>query len=117
MNNGGYGTHKFWTPEVEALFTAPNPLDSSYGLGWRRAGDANKRNLSWFSPYASNQAVGHTGWTGTVTVIDPAYDLAIVLLTNKKQSDFANGVFAGDSYPTGSYTKIITLVYEALEVK
>lgn len=115
LNNGGYAQHKFWSPEVEAQFTAANPNNSSYGLGWRRASEANGRALSWFSPYASNQAVGHTGWTGTVTVIDPKYNLAIVLLTNKKQSNYANGAFAGDSFATGSYTKIITLAYQAMD--
>ena len=111
LNNGGYGQLKFWDSNVENQFTAANKQDITYGLGWRRAGE---HNLSWFGPYASNQAIGHTGWTGTVTVIDPKYNLAIILLTNKKHSQFANGSFAGDNYATGKYTSIITQAYEAV---
>jgi CubicO group peptidase (beta-lactamase class C family) len=114
LNKGGYGKYQFWTPEIQGQFTSPNPLDTSFGLGWRRAGEINTRSLSWFSEYASNQAIGHTGWTGTVTLIDPCYDLAIILLTNKKHSDYIDGSFMGDSFATGQYTKIISLIYQNL---
>ncbi|MDI5791488.1 serine hydrolase [Bacillus licheniformis] len=36
-----------------------------------------------FGKHASSKAYGHTGWTGTVTIIDPVYQIGIVLLTNK----------------------------------
>lgn len=114
LNNGRYADLKFWDSAVEKLFTMPNAKDPSYGLGWRRAGEKNTRSLEWFGPYASELAVGHTGWTGTVTVIDPKYNLAIILLTNKKHSDFVNGNFTGDFFETGKYSKIITMVYEAM---
>lgn len=116
LNKGEYAGLRFWDEEVASQFTAPNPLDNSYGLGWRRAGKLQARTLAWFSPYASESAVGHTGWIGTVTVIDPKYNLAIILLTNKKHSPCIDGIFEGDSYATGQYTKIISLVYEALLV-
>lgn len=114
LNQGCYASLQFWDETIQSQFVAPHPLDSSFGLGWRRAGESNGRTLQWFSPYASELAIGHTGWVGAVTVIDPKYNLAIILLTNKKHSPCINGVFAGDSYATGQYTKIITLVYEAL---
>ena len=38
----------------------------------------------------SGRAYGHTGFTGTSLVIDPAYDLAIVLLTNRVHPDAHN---------------------------
>ena len=56
---------------------------------------------------------------GTATVIDPCYDLAIVLLTNKKHSmnygndPFPMEKFKGDNFLTGQYGKIISMVYEA----
>ncbi|BBP86678.1 hypothetical protein BsIDN1_02960 [Bacillus safensis] len=41
--------------------------------------------MEWmFGKYASNEAYGHTGWTGTMTLIDPKHNLGVVLLTNKK---------------------------------
>lgn len=33
--------------------------------------------------WMSDRAYGHTGFTGTSLWIDPAYDLAVVLLTNR----------------------------------
>ncbi|MBP9742439.1 MAG: penicillin binding protein PBP4B [Burkholderiales bacterium] len=117
LNHGRYGNLQFWNQKIQAQFVAPHPLDSSFGLGWRRAGDSNNRIMAWFGSYASELAIGHSGWVGTVTVIDPKYNLAIILLTNKKHSSCINGVFMGDNYATGQYTKIITLVYEALLTK
>ena len=64
--------------------------DETYGLGWRRAGHQARK---WhFGPYASPRAYGHTGWTGTVTVIDPEYDLAIVLLTNARHTPIEGSI-------------------------
>lgn len=114
LNDGNYGGIQFWNQAVESEFTAPNPYDQSFGLGWRRAGEPESRTQKWFSPYASNQAVGHTGWIGTATVIDPKYNLAIVLLTNKRHSPYINGNFEDSSQVTGNYTKVITTVYQAI---
>lgn len=112
LNNGSYAGIKLWTPEVESQFLAPNSFDDTYGLGWRRAGNGAK--YAPFGHYASSQAFGHTGWTGTLTLIDPKYNLIIVLLTNKKHSQFANGKFVGDDYATGKYYPIVDLIYQAL---
>ncbi len=110
LNNGGYGNYQFWSPEIQKLFTTPNQLDSSFGLGWRRYGDKTQ----WFTKYASNQAIGHSGWTGTAILIDPEYNLAITLLTNKKHSDCINGAFIGDSFATGRYAEVIKLIYQTI---
>jgi N-acetylmuramoyl-L-alanine amidase len=75
--------------------------------------------MKWhFGPYASASAVGHTGWTGTVTVIDPQHDLAIILLTNARHSeiegDETNYHFKGKQFETGMYGSVISLIYEAV---
>ncbi|MGO2479014.1 MAG: penicillin binding protein PBP4B [Pseudoalteromonas sp.] len=116
LNRGGYDNKQMFTPQVLEQFISPQASDETYGLGWRRAGN---QALKWhFGPYASPEAYGHTGWTGTVTVIDPAYDLAIVLLTNARHSsiegDETHYEFAGKKFETGKYGSIISLVYEAL---
>jgi N-acetylmuramoyl-L-alanine amidase len=113
LNNGSYNGVTLWDKAVESQFIAPIKADDTYGLGWRRAGDSGAR-YSVFGDYASTQAFGHTGWTGTVTLIDPKYDMAIILLTNKKHSDYKNGAFAGDKFATGNYAPIINLIYQAL---
>ncbi|MDX3774251.1 penicillin binding protein PBP4B [Chromatiaceae bacterium AAb-1] len=115
--HGGYGTQTVFTPAVIQQFTRPSTYDHTFGLGWRTAVQGN---LNWhFGAYASPYAFGHTGWTGTVTVIDPYYGLTIVLLTNKKHSPvIADGdesyYFAGDRFETGMYGSVITKIYEAM---
>jgi len=92
--------------------------DHTVGLGWRTAVGGD---LNWhFGPYASAYAFGHTGWTGTVTLIDPLYNLVVVLLTNKKHSPVLpegdNGYyFAGDRFETGMYGSIMSKIYEAMQ--
>ncbi|MEM5552878.1 penicillin binding protein PBP4B [Pseudoalteromonas neustonica] len=116
LNRGGYGDKQIFTPQVLDQFIAPQASNETYGLGWRRAGEHAQK---WhFGPYASPQAYGHTGWTGTVTVIDPAYDLAIILLTNARHSPIKGNdthyEFVGKKFETGKYGSVISLVYEAL---
>jgi len=117
LSGGQMGQQQFFSRQELDLFTRPEPLDSSFGLGWRLHQTAR---LPWFSALASPQAFGHTGWTGVVTVIDPQFDLVIVLLTNKKHSPVVNPAenpdrFLGDTLPLGSYTPLVQMVYEALE--
>ena len=121
LNRGGYGKHRFFGSSEMDQFLKPSNLNVTMGLGWRRAG--NGERIWHFGPYASPYAIGHTGWTGTVTVIDPFHDLIIVLLTNKKHTTMKpemvdgistdNLIFAGDEFETGKYGSIISLVYEA----
>ncbi|AEE24963.1 N-acetylmuramyl-L-alanine amidase, negative regulator of AmpC, AmpD [Glaciecola sp. 4H-3-7+YE-5] len=117
LNGGGYGQSQIFDEAVLQQFIKPEERDDSYGLGWRRAGHGQSK---WhFGPYASAQAYGHTGWTGTVSVIDPKYDLAIFLLTNARHSkvqedDSGHVEFAGKTFETGKYGSVISLVYEAV---
>jgi N-acetylmuramoyl-L-alanine amidase len=118
LNGGGYGRIKVFERAVLDKFIKPEEGDSSFGLGWRRADHG--QNKWHFGPYASPYAYGHTGWTGTVTVIDPAYDLAIILLTNARHSEIVERedgkglAFNGKLFETGKYGSIVSLVYEAL---
>jgi CubicO group peptidase (beta-lactamase class C family) len=111
LNNGTFSNIHFWNEYVENLFLTPYQFDSSYGLGWRL--NTNK-SLSFFGDYASTQAYGHTGWTGTCTVIDPKYSLSIILLTNKRHSPFINGTFDSDKYQISQYGPVMTRVYQSL---
>jgi len=109
LNNGTFHNIHFWDNAIQQLFLTPYPIDPSYGLGWR----LNWNKKQWFfGEHASKYAYGHTGWTGTCTLMDPQYSIAIVLLTNKKHSPFINGTFAGDHFITGNYAQIMTLAYE-----
>jgi N-acetylmuramoyl-L-alanine amidase len=117
LNGGGYDEVNLFDSSILNTFIKPDARFWSYGLGWRRPNNGTNR---WhFGPYASAQAYGHTGWTGTVTVIDPALDLAIILLTNARHSPIVEDeegeiVFTGKEFETGKYGSVVALVYEAL---
>ncbi|WP_081412769.1 penicillin binding protein PBP4B [Fictibacillus gelatini] len=116
LNGGGYGDVKLFDQQTINTFIAPSH-DPTFGLGWRRNGDSG---MVWmFGSFASPKAIGHTGWTGTLTIIDVEYQLGIVLLTNKKHSPVLEpennpNLFLGDTFETAKYGKIITAIYEAL---
>ncbi|EPF29307.1 penicillin binding protein PBP4B [Treponema medium] len=115
LNNGGYGVKRFFDPSVAGYFTAQQSLVSSIGFGWRRQG---VQEYSWaFSPFASAGTFGHTGWTGTLTIIDPVEHLIIILLTNAKNTvpahNTRNSRFEGDYYLAKRYGAITALIYEA----
>ena len=116
--HGGYGLTTVFSPAVVQQFVRPSVSDHTVGLGWRTAAGGD---LNWhFGPYASAYAYGHTGWTGTVTVIDPYYDLVVVLLTNKKHSPILpegekGYYFAGDKFETGMYGSIMSKIYQAMQ--
>lgn len=116
VQHGGYGwTHSF-SPAVIQQFVRPSVYDHRFGLGWRTSVQGD---LNWhFGPYSSPYAYGHTGWTGTATLIDPYYNLAVVLLTNKKHSPIKEDgkayYFSGDKFETGMYGSIMSKIYEAM---
>lgn len=62
--------------------------------------DVGGHSIGWFTPpngmlprgdLLGDTAFGHTGFTGTMVVCDPAYDLVIVLLTNRVMNPDDNG--------------------------
>lgn len=117
LNGGGYGKVKVFDQQTIHTFIRPAETNPTYGLGWRRNGHSS---MIWmFGPYASESAVGHSGWTGTLTIIDFEQNLAIALLTNKKHSPVVSPInapntFSGDAFQTGKYTTVVTGIYEAL---
>lgn len=115
LNGGGYHDVHLFSRYTLNRFVNPEFVRDSIGLGWRLA---SPETLWHFGPYASASAFGHTGWTGTATVIDPELDLAVIYLSNKKHSkvnqEGGRLVFAGDQYPSARYGNIMTLVYEAV---
>ncbi|MFO6426507.1 serine hydrolase [Escherichia coli] len=80
LNGGGYGDVQLFSAETVKMFTTSSKEDATFGLGWRVNGNATMTPT--FGTLASPQTYGHTGWTGTVTVIDPVNHMAIVMLSN-----------------------------------
>lgn len=112
LNGGGYGGYKLCDKDTLQQFIKPSDNNDLRGLGWDRNADSK---ATWeFGAYASNLTIGHTGWTGTVTCIDPANDMAIILLTNERNMPCPNGKFDSDAFETGRYGSILSLVEEAI---
>lgn len=69
---------------------------------------------------ASPETYGHTGWTGTLTSIDPVNHMAIVILGNRPHSPVADpkvnpNVFVSGLLPAATYGWIVDQIYGALK--
>lgn len=85
MLTGGYGDHKFFDLDTIDLFTSPADDDNmTFGLGWNRKAD--DKRVSTFGTLSDTFTIGHTGWTGTLTMIDKTTNTVFVILTNKINS-------------------------------
>lgn len=80
LNKGSYGGGQILSPASIRLMSSPQTegLNERRGLGWLLQGNDTlpAGNL------LSDQAFGHTGFTGTSLWIDPLYELIVVFLTN-----------------------------------
>ncbi|NRO36893.1 serine hydrolase [Lactobacillus helveticus] len=119
INRGGYGNHQVFDEDTLDEFIKPKSTNSSYGLGWRRQAS---NAYGWaFSGLSDASTVGHTGWTGTLTVVDPHDNTAVILLTNERNTPIlkpettatAND-FAGGHYLLSKYGDIASLAFAAV---
>jgi CubicO group peptidase (beta-lactamase class C family) len=118
LNGGGYGNTKLFDKDVIDNFIKPKFTNATYGLGWRRGGDHGYD--SYFGVQSSRHTIGHTGWTGTLTVIDPDSNLVIVWLSNKVNSPLVDKIanknyFMGNTFVSSIYGAITTMIYDAIE--
>lgn len=117
MLTGGYEGVKYFDNNVIDEFTKPKSTEApTWGLGWWRQGAVGRRN--YFSTHASSGTIGHQGWTGTLTVIDPEQDLVVVLLTNKKNSPVLDNTesmtdYYGDNMALGGLGTVVGYVYDS----
>lgn len=117
LNRGGYGNVRLFDEDTLDRFIKPKDADPSYGLGWRRK--AHDAYTAVFSQVPDAAAVGHTGWTGTFTLIDPVNNLGIALLTSRRNTPVLDPAkdpndFVGCHFLLGRYAIAPTLVYQAL---
>lgn len=121
LNGGIFNGIELFTREVVDEFTAPRALNvgdvdaSTIALGWRvhsRVGDG----YYYFDCGPSRSSFGHQGWTGTLTVIDPYYNLSITILSNYRHSPVVwppNG-FAGADFAIADLVPVVQRIYAAL---
>ena len=118
MLTGGYGGNSYWSSSTMEMFTEAKSLSyTTWGLGWWR--EAELGRSSYWTTQSSNNTIGHQGWTGTMTMIDPDEDLVIVLLTNKKNSPIlanekGSNDFFSDNMVLGCLGVVMEFVYESI---
>jgi N-acetylmuramoyl-L-alanine amidase len=121
LNGGGYGGVKLFNQATIARFLSPVGQSNSIGLGWQLPDDKSRQTL--FGPFASASAYGHNRSGGAAVVIDPAYDLAIILLTNKHHAnvavteskvEFATDTSEAEPLETAKHARIISMIYQNL---
>ena len=83
LNGGELDGVRIVRPETIKEFTTRQVEDRA--LGWQKP---NGRNSA--GHLMSEQAFGHTGFTGTEIWIDPTYDLFVILLSNRVDPTRAN---------------------------
>lgn len=86
--------------------TEADRRSSSHGLGWRVVPAAGPAYPP-FGPAPAPGSIGHTGWTGTLTVVDADSDLAIGLMTGARHRP---GPDVGRGNPV-DYGHIVSMVY------
>lgn len=116
INRGGYGRVRLFDMDTLDRFLKPKDTDPTYGLGWRREADGEFSRF--LSGLADPAAVGHTGFTGTLGVIDPVQHVAVAMLANVRNSPVVDPAadpndFAAQHYLAGRYALAATLAYMA----
>ncbi|TLG72747.1 penicillin binding protein PBP4B [Culicoidibacter larvae] len=116
LNGGTYNGVELFSKAVADEFTASSVSNPTYGLGWRVNGGSG---YSSFGKYASPTTYGHTGWTGTLTLIDPENNLGIVLLGNRVHSPVTDPAVDPNRFDSAdtelrNYSWTVNQVYEAL---
>ncbi len=116
---GGYGNNKFFSRNMIDTFTAPKSESAAnWGLGWWR--EADMARAWYFGTQSSSGAIGHQGWTGTLSLIDPAERLVVVYLTNKINSPVTDPAanpnkFDGNWYTASTLGFVAQLLYQGLK--
>ena len=119
MLDGGYGNHRLFSRNVLDTFTAPKiESAANWGLGWWR--EADLARAWYFGTQSSSGTVGHQGWTGTLSLLDPAERLVVIYLTNKINSPVTDPAvnpnqFDGNWYTASTLGFVAQLLYQGLK--
>lgn len=96
LNKGTYGGEEYLSKEVVELYTScVNCPDNRKGIGFDKP-EMNSDKYGPTSPEATASSYGHTGFTGTMTWVDPETGILYVFLSNR-------------IYPTSENQKLLKL--------
>lgn len=88
LQNGYYGGANYVPKGTVEKFTKRQNKENRRGLGWDKP--ATDTFFGPTSNFASPDAYGHTGFTGTAVWVDPEFDLVFIFLSNRVYPDAGN---------------------------
>jgi CubicO group peptidase (beta-lactamase class C family) len=83
LNKGSYGGKKYFDSTTVSYFTSRQSKTTYRGLGFDRTNPDRLRP----GDHLSDQAFGHSGYTGTYVWVDPKYHMIFICLTNRVYPD------------------------------
>jgi len=112
LNKGEYGGIRYFDEKTVDMFTSCGDCSEGNrrGLGFDKPEpDSTKPGPTFHG--ISLDSYGHTGFTGTMTWIDPSEQLVYIFLSNRVYPDAINNKLVGMNVRT----KIQQAIYEAIE--
>ncbi len=106
LDGGTFDNRSYISPATINLFTSSQSDISHRALGWNKPKHDDSGNVSEF---ASDEAYGHTGYTGTVVWVDPKHDLVFVFLANRVYPQINNKMIKNKTRK-----RVHDLVYQAM---
>ncbi len=112
LNGGEYGGKRYFPKETIDYFTSCiNCMNGTRrGLGFDKP-EPNPKKQSPVSLKATSISFGHSGFTGTLVWVDPAYDLVYIFISNRVFPDAENRTLT----TMDIRTKVQDVIYEAVE--
>lgn len=83
LNKGSYGGRRYFDSTTVTYFTGRRSKVTYRGLGFDRTNPERLRP----GDHESDQAFGHSGYTGTYVWVDPKYNMVYICLTNRVYPD------------------------------
>ena len=108
LQDGYYGDKRYLQPGVVKTFAKKRFKNNRRGLGWDKPNIGSEQSPA--SRYASKDAYGHSGFTGTLVWVDPAHDLIYIFLSNRTYPEANNNQLIKKNIRT----RIHDVVYEAM---
>ena len=92
LQEGNYGGVQYLRPETVRRFAHRYADETRRGLGFdmKQLNENRRMNLS---PFSSEGAFGHLGFTGIAAWADPVEDMVLVVLSNRTYPSMTNNTF------------------------
>lgn len=115
LQKGYYGGHRYLKESTVDRFTryVYGTKDNSRSLGFVKKQIGAKADN--YDAFLSDDAYWHTGWTGTIIVVEPRLDLVYVLLTNRTYEEKTFGLFSENSYRFKILEAIVKSMEQSME--